>query len=161
MRQSNRHLSSTRRRAKTYVMSLWQALLTLVGIASAIGLVGMIARWLRGESMLRGFALGFGATIGVLALIVFYKIARARVQRALLRNENRDSTPGRCVGMRGLLRARAYRSYGISSPNNESSERTPSWEFARISIACFRANRICNSMGCLSSIRTGMIRLGR
>jgi hypothetical protein len=119
-------------------MSLWQALLTLVGIASAIGIIGMIARWLRGESMLRGFALGFGATIGVLALIVFYQIARARVQRALLRNENRDlALARRSAGLDGGVLRRDALTLWTSGPKDWSPDVLGQLEEARTRFAAF------------------------
>jgi hypothetical protein len=71
-------------------MTLWQVATTFSLIASIAGLFVLLVRSITGGSMLSGFALGFAGMFGLLALLVLYKIARGRIQYALLCNEERD-----------------------------------------------------------------------
>src|SRR6266852_3638510 len=90
MRRICRSSAPSRRPAKAPFMTLWQVAVTFSVIAAVAGVLVMLVKGIAGGSMLGGFALGFGGMFGVLVLLVFYKIGRAWLQYALLRNEECD-----------------------------------------------------------------------
>jgi hypothetical protein len=71
-------------------MTLWQVAVTFSLMAAVAGAFVMLLKGVTGGSMFGGFILGFAGMLGLLAMLVLYKIARSRVQYSLLLNEDRD-----------------------------------------------------------------------